>query len=131
MVRRGYSADGIKAFIDYLGVSRTSNDAIIPMHSLEDSIRNNLDVVAVRTLAVLDPVLVNITNMKDDEVRVIEAADFPALGKESSTHKIEGRNKVYVERSDVLHVAHKDFFGMAPDTLVGLKYFGFSNVLGL
>jgi glutaminyl-tRNA synthetase len=77
MIRRGYSSEGILGFIDYLGVSRTTNDAIIPMHNLEDKIRDNLDVTAKRTLSVLEPVLVNITNMKDGEVKKIEALDFP------------------------------------------------------
>lgn len=47
------------------------------MHALENAIRNDLDEVAVRTLAVLDPVLVKITNMKDGEPKVMEVPDFP------------------------------------------------------
>lgn len=94
------------------------------MHCLEDKIRDDLDIVAIRTLAVINPVLVKITNMKEGEVIPIEAPDFPRLGDKSPLHKLSGMNQVYIERDDVLHMAHKDFFGMAPGTLCGLKYFG-------
>lgn len=123
MRRRGYTPESLLNFVNSLGVARTSNDTMVPYHTFEDKIRENLDIVAVRSLAVLDPVLVNITNMKDDETKSIQAADFPKV-KDSKTHTILGTNKVYIEKSDVLHVAHKDFFGMAPGTLCGLKYFG-------
>jgi len=93
------------------------------MHALEDAVRNDLDNAAIRTLAVLEPVLVHITNIKDGEVKVLEVPDFPRDPK-STTHKVKALNKVYIEKADVLHMAHKDFFGMAPGTLCGLKYFG-------
>lgn len=47
------------------------------MHALEDAVRNDLDAVAIRTLAVLEPVLVKITNIKDGEVKVLDVPDFP------------------------------------------------------
>lgn len=39
-----------------------------------------------------------------------------------STHKIKLTNKIYVEREDVRLEDHKEFLGMAPGKLVGLKY---------
>jgi len=39
-----------------------------------------------------------------------------------STHKINLTNKIYVEREDVRVEDHKEFLGMAPGKLVGLKY---------
>lgn len=77
MKRRGYPAKGLLNFVSSLGVTRTSNDAVVHMDLLENKIREELDVCAIRTLAVLEPVLVNITNMKDDEIKIIEAKDFP------------------------------------------------------
>ena len=55
------------------------------MHTLEDAIRNDLDECAIRTLAVLEPVLVNITNIKDGTVKILNVADFPR-NPESKTH---------------------------------------------
>lgn len=93
------------------------------MHALEDAVRNDLDEIAIRTLAVLDPIAVKVTNLKDGEVLTREAPDFPRK-PDSAKHTIKCTNKCYVERSDVLHMAHKDFFGLAPGTICGLKYFG-------
>lgn len=39
MKRRGYTPKGIRNFVDELGVNRTSNDAFVPMHRLEDKVR--------------------------------------------------------------------------------------------
>lgn len=55
------------------------------MHTLEDAIRNDLDETAIRTLAVLDPVVGKITNIKDGEVKVLNVPDFPRDPK-SKTH---------------------------------------------
>lgn len=77
MKRRGYPAKGLLNFVSSLGVTRTSNDAVVHMDLLENKIREELDNISVRTLAVLDPIVVNITNMKDDEVKIMEVKDFP------------------------------------------------------
>jgi len=44
------------------------------------------------------------------------------LKSRKSTHKIKLTNKIYVEREDVRLDDHKEFLGMAPGKLVGLKY---------
>lgn len=58
-----------------MGVARTANDTMVPMHALENAIRNDLDECAVRTLAVLEPVLVKITNIT--EPKSMDVPDFP------------------------------------------------------
>lgn len=47
MKRRGYTPKGIRNFVDELGVNRTSNDAFIPMHKLEDKIRYKIIIILV------------------------------------------------------------------------------------
>jgi glutaminyl-tRNA synthetase len=89
---------------------------------LEHCLRKDLDNVCKRTLAVIDPVVVNLTNLKDDYSLKIEALDFPRDGKEKGTHEICLTNKIYVDREDVRLVDNKEFFGLAPGKLVGLRY---------
>lgn len=121
MRRRGYSAQAIADFCDQVGVTRRGNENFIQFHTLEHFIRQDLDLTAKRSLAVIEPVLVHITNVDDNFALEIDAPDFPTQ-KERGSHKIAIHKQVYVERSDVRAEAHKEFFGMAPGMLVGLKY---------
>jgi glutaminyl-tRNA synthetase len=63
MRRRGYTPTGINEFIDRLSVTRSGNENIIDFQYLEFIIRRELDHTAVRSLAVIDPVVVHITNL--------------------------------------------------------------------
>lgn len=121
MRRRGYPASGINEFCDILSVTRSGNENMIDFHYLEFTIRKELDNVAKRTLAVIDPVVVHLVNLDKDFLKEIEASDFPR-DKKSTTHKITLTNTVYVEREDISLIDHKDFFGLAPGQSAGLKY---------
>lgn len=100
MRRRGYPADGINEFCDICSVTRSGNENIISFSYLEFIIRKELDYKAKRSLAVVDPVLVHITNLADDFFKSIQAPDFPK-DKDGPTHTINFTNKIYVEREDV------------------------------
>jgi glutaminyl-tRNA synthetase len=71
MRRRGYPAISINEFCDILSVTRSGNENIISFGYLEFVVRKELDVSAKRTLAVIDPVLVTLTNLADDFVKEI------------------------------------------------------------
>jgi len=63
--RRGYTADSINEFCDLVSVTRRGNENITELHLLEHCIRKDLDIKAPRSMAILDPVLVKITNIPD------------------------------------------------------------------
>ena len=77
MRRRGYTPDGINEFCDRTSVTRSGNENITNFSYLEHVIRENLDPTSVRSLAVIDPVVVHLTNLDDKFALVIEAPDFP------------------------------------------------------
>mmetsp|Transcript_16850 Transcript_16850/g.14748 ORF Transcript_16850/g.14748 Transcript_16850/m.14748 type:complete len:131 (+) Transcript_16850:334-726(+) len=77
MKRRGYTASGINEFCDDLCTARRGNENMISIKHLEHFVRKELDVSAPRTMAILDPVLVTLTNVKDDFDRTIEMYPFP------------------------------------------------------
>jgi len=95
---------------------------------LEHIISKELDRCCVRSLAVIDPVVVHIVNLAENEVREILAPDFP-YKPEGNKHKIRLSRKVYVEREDIRTVDHPDFLGLAPGKLIGLKYAGVFKVI--
>ena len=73
--RRGYPACVINEFCDSIGVTRKGNENIIPLHFLESILRKYLDIACPRRLCVIDPVRLNILNMK--EFFTVEAVNFP------------------------------------------------------
>ena len=77
MLRRGYTINGINDFADLINATRSGNEKVVEYSYLEHIIRKDLDKVCPRTLAVIDPVFVTITNLKDDEVFEIDVPDFP------------------------------------------------------
>ena len=66
MRRRGYTAEAIKAFVKSLGL--TKNEASIPFSALEYYVRNDLNQIATRAMAVLKPLKVIITNYEGSEL---------------------------------------------------------------
>eukprot|EP01027_Heterolobosea_sp_BB2_P003525 GEZU01005333.1.p1 GENE.GEZU01005333.1~~GEZU01005333.1.p1 ORF type:complete len:795 (+),score=372.73 GEZU01005333.1:80-2464(+) len=118
--RRGYTPEAINAFCRRIGVTRNEN--MINIQLLEHYCRRDLDQNAPRAFAVLNPLKVTITNFPEDkEVIEVLAPNFPAK-PDSEKHKLPLSRVLYIERSDFRLVDSKDYFGLAPNKEVGLKY---------
>jgi len=66
MRRRGYTPTGINKFCEQVSVTRRGNENFVSIKLLEHYIRNDLDDVAKRTLAVIDPVPVHILDVSEN-----------------------------------------------------------------
>jgi len=119
--RRGYTPDAINEFCDLVSVTRRGNENIISIGLLEHCIRKDLDHKAKRTMAILDPVKLVLTNVPEDFSHVIHAPLFPKDATKG-TYEIKLLKELFVERSDILLEDNKDFYGFAPNKIVGLKY---------
>eukprot|EP01029_Cantina_marsupialis_P004467 TRINITY_DN14495_c0_g1_i1.p1 TRINITY_DN14495_c0_g1~~TRINITY_DN14495_c0_g1_i1.p1 ORF type:complete len:772 (+),score=246.15 TRINITY_DN14495_c0_g1_i1:1276-3591(+) len=119
--RRGYTAEAINKFCEDIGVSRKEN--VIQMERLEYWVRNHLNQVAMRRMAVLDPLKITITNWDDSqEFEELVAHDFPNE-KERGSYRLKFNKTVYIDRSDFkMEAPDKRFKGLAAGGLVGLKY---------
>ncbi len=118
MRRRGYTPEGIKAFIRETGVSK--ENSITEFHQLEHFIREDLKLTAPRIMAVLDPVKVVITNW-DKGVEWLPAEnniENPDLGEREMPF---GR-ELYIEREDFMEVPAKRFRRLSLGEEVRLKY---------
>ncbi len=73
--RRGFTPESIVAFWNEMGISKT--ESIISMTVLENAVRNDLNVRAPRTMAVLDPLKVVLTNFPEGETEWLEAPVHP------------------------------------------------------
>ncbi|XP_042492441.1 glutamine--tRNA ligase-like [Macadamia integrifolia] len=119
--RRGVSADAINAFIRGIGITRSDN-SLISLARLEYHIREELNKTAPRTMVVLHPLKVVITNL--DSVMDLDAKRWPDAQTDdaSAFYKVPFTNVVYIERSDFRVKDSKDYYGLAPGKSVLLRY---------
>ena len=116
--RRGYSPEGIKAFIDKIGY--TKFDALNQMSLFESAIRDDLNKRAQRVSAVLNPVKLVITNFPEDGVEIYNAQNNPE-NEADGTHEIEFSRELWIERDDFMEDAPKKFLRLGPGKEVRLK----------
>jgi len=115
--RRGYTPDVLNAFCRDIGVTR--NDNTIQYEKLQSWARQILHDVAVRAMAVLEPVKVVITNLT--EPIELDVPNFP-FAPERGSHKVTITPTVYINSSDFKTEKSDDYFGLTPDGDVLLKY---------
>ena len=120
--RRGYTADAINNFVDTIGVTKRGNENIISIKLLENAIKSDLDKKAPRTMAVIEPIKVNLVNLKED--LSIDTPLFPKLKEYGGVRKVNLTKNIFIERIDFKEEDDKDFNGLTPNQEVGLKYAG-------
>jgi glutaminyl-tRNA synthetase len=116
--RRGYTPNSIRQFIEKVGVAKREN--VIDVSLLEFCIREDLNKIAPRVMAVLDPVKVIITNYPEDKEEWFEAENNPE-DEASGTRKVPFSKEIYIEKDDFKEVASNKFFRLKLGGEVRLK----------
>ncbi|EOA34714.1 hypothetical protein CARUB_v10022284mg [Capsella rubella] len=120
--RRGVTPTAINAFIRGLGITR-SDASMINVDRLEFHIKEELGKTAPRTMVVINPLKVVITNMESDKVIEFDAQRwYDGRDDPSVFYKVPFSRVVYIERDDFRMVDSKDYYGLAPGKTVQLKY---------
>ncbi|MFM1879980.1 MAG: hypothetical protein RLZZ344_214 [Pseudomonadota bacterium] len=117
--RRGYTPEGFRRFVEQGGVSKS--DGWIDYAVLEQCMRDHLNEVAPRRIAVLDPLKLVVENLEDGVVMDCEAPNHPQqpeLGK----RVLPFTRELWIEREDFMAEPTKGFFRLAPGGRVRLKY---------
>lgn len=119
--RRGYTPAAIQSLCDAVGVTRVKS--VHPQSLLEHHLRLDLDVKAERKFAVLEPILVHLTNLGSRVIHCEAPKNprNPALGNRTMVLT----NKLYIEGTDFRTEDAPGYFGLAPNKYVNLKYAGF------
>lgn len=118
MRRRGYTPNSIVNFANTIGIAKRDN--LIDVSLLEFCVREDLNKVALRVMAVLDPVKLVITNYPEGQEEWLEAENNPE--EEVMTYrKVPFSKELYIEREDFQEEAHKKFFRLTLGTEVRLK----------
>ena len=122
--RRGYTPEALKLFCERSGV--TKSGGWIDYASLEAALRDTLDPIATRAMAVLDPVKLVITNwaelMGSDALLDDCTAPVNPRDPEGGLRRFKIGREVWIERTDYEDVQPKGFFRLFPGNKVRLKY---------
>ncbi|MGH8686577.1 MAG: glutamine--tRNA ligase/YqeY domain fusion protein [Burkholderiales bacterium] len=117
--RRGYTPEGFRLFAERIGVSKANQ--VIEFSVLEDCMREHLNEIAPRRMAVLDPVKLVIENYpkgKEERVEVANHPQKPEMGKRS----VPFSGELWIEREDYQEEPAKGYFRLFPGNLVRLRY---------
>lgn len=117
--RRGYTPESIRAFCREIGVSRSNS--IVDAKMLEHFIREDLKLKAPRTMAVLNPLKVVITNYPEGQVEMLDAENNPE-NEEMGVRQIPFSREIYIERDDFMENPPSKYFRLFPGNEVRLKH---------
>ncbi|WP_175638078.1 glutamine--tRNA ligase/YqeY domain fusion protein [Metabacillus schmidteae] len=117
--RKGYTPKAIREFVKETGVSKgvaTADEAM-----LEHFVREDLKLQAPRTMGILKPLKVVITNYPEDQVEMLEAEINPEV-PEMGTRQIPFSREIYIEQEDFMENPPKKYFRLFPGNEVRLKH---------
>ncbi|MCB6974436.1 MULTISPECIES: glutamine--tRNA ligase/YqeY domain fusion protein [Butyricimonas] len=116
--RAGYTPESIRAFAEKVGVAR--REIVVDMALLEFCVREHLNKVAPRVMAVLDPVRVVIDNYPEGQTEVVEIENNPE-DEAAGMRMVPFSRELFIERDDFMEDAPKKFFRMTIGNEVRLK----------
>ena len=117
--RRGYTPESIRNFCENIGVAKRDN--IIDYVRLENSLRDHLNKVAPRRMAVLDPVKLVIDNYPEGQTEMLTAVNNPE-NEADGVREVPFGRELYIEREDFMEEAPKKYFRLTLGREVRLRY---------
>lgn len=117
--RRGYTPAGMRSFCEQIGV--TKFNGLTDLSVLENAIRADLNKVAPRYMAVLNPLKVVLTNFPEGEIDELDAVNNPE-DESQGTRKVPFSKVLYIEQDDFMEDPPKKFFRLSPGREVRLRW---------
>jgi len=97
--RRGYTAASIRDFCERIGVSKVNS--LTDISILESSIRDDLNNIAPRSMAVINPIKLLIENYPEGKIESLKALIHPQK-EEMGTREIFFSREIYIDKEDFL-----------------------------
>ena len=117
--RKGYTPASVRAFAEMVGVAKRDN--VIDLGKMEYCVREDLNKVAERRMAVLNPIKVVITNWEEGKVEMRKAVNNPE-NEEAGMREVPMSKVIYIERDDFMENPPKKYFRLQPGGEVRLRY---------
>ena len=112
--RRGYTAAAIRNFCERIGVAKSPN--VIEYGFLEHCLREDLNATAERTMAVLRPVKLTVTNYPEGKSETVTVENNPT-DPTQGTHEITFSRHLWIEADDFMEVPVPKYKRLTPDVL--------------
>ena len=109
--RRGYTPEAIFNFVQKAGVAKAYS--IVDISLLEHCIRDELNTTAQRSVAVLRPIKLTVTNYPDDKIEYFDLPNNPQ-NPELGTRKVPFTKHLYIESEDFAMDPPGKFFRLKP-----------------
>ncbi|RYC52355.1 glutamine--tRNA ligase/YqeY domain fusion protein [Flagellimonas olearia] len=116
--RRGYTPESIRNFADTIGIAKREN--VVDVSLLEFYVREHLNKVAPRVMAVLNPLKLVITNYEEGKEEWLDAENNPE-DESAGERKVPFSRELYIEQEDFKEEANRKFFRLKLGGEVRLK----------
>ncbi len=116
--RRGVPAAALHLFCERIGVTKADNS--VEMSLLESSIRDTLDPIAPRAMAVLNPIKLTLSNYPDHQVEQLSLANHPK-NAELGQRLVPFSREIWIDRADFLPEADKKYKRLVLNDYVRLR----------
>ena len=116
--RRGYTPESLQNFVNTAGVAKRDNN--IDVSLLEFCVRDHLNKIAPRVMAVLNPVKLTIRNYPDRQTEMLTAENNPE-DENAGFREVPFSGSLYIEREDFKEEANRKFFRLTLGKEVRLK----------
>ena len=117
--RKGYTPASVRAFAEMVGVAKRDN--VIDLGKMEFCVREDLNKVAERRMAVLKPLKVVITNWEEGKVEMRRAVNNPE-DEQAGMREVPMSKVLYIEQDDFMENPPKKYFRLQPGGEVRLRY---------
>ncbi len=117
--RKGYTPASIRAFAEMVGVAKRDNT--IDISKLEYCVREDLNKIAERRMAVLNPLKVTITNYEEGREELFSAINNPE-DAEAGSREVPFSKTLWIERDDFMENPPKKFYRLSIGKEVRLRY---------
>ena len=97
--RRGYTPKSIRNFCEQVGVTKSTN--VVEYAFLEHCLREDLNATAQRTMAVLRPIRLTITNYPEDKRETVTVENNP-MDESAGTREVAFSRHLWIEAEDFL-----------------------------
>ena len=119
MRRKGYTPESIVSFVRETGVHKGSG--AVDSQMLEHFVREDLKLKVPRTMGVINPLKVVITNYPEGQIELLDAEINPE-NPEMGMRKIPFSREIYIEKDDFMENPPKKYFRLFPGNEVRLKH---------
>ncbi len=118
MRRRGYTALAIREWAKRVGIAKREN--LVDLGLLEFCVREDLNRIATRVMAVLNPLKVTITNFPEGKTEWLETDNNPG-DPEAGIRSLPFTGTLWIEQEDFMEVPPPKYFRLSPGGLARLK----------